>query len=341
MLVEGQTIETTWHSSSRKHYEDLGYVFTKYKDKLYVKAEDLSKSSCKIVKVSCDYCGKEINVKWFHHYNNIKNNQKDACYECRMIKSKECNFDKKKSSERYYKKLINACIEKDYVLLSNEDEIEGETSYIKYLCPIHGEKTMRVGNMLSGRGCPNCAKDKAREKYKLSVSEITQRISMYGGTLLNPEEYVNNSTKNLKILCPNCNNEFTTSLQHFLQHQGQICRECKGSKSKGELAIAKYLDNNNIQYEQEKWFDNCRDINPLPFDFFIPSLNTIIEFDGRQHFGETNWFSYDYKTTSLHDNIKNTYCENNGIHLIRIPYWQYNKINEILDKELNSHKDIV
>lgn len=27
-------------------------------------------------------------------------------------------------------------------------------------------------------------------------------------------------------------------------------------------------------------FKNCRDIRPLPFDFYLPKLNTCIEYDG-------------------------------------------------------------
>ena len=35
-----------------------------------------------------------------------------------------------------------------------------------------------------------------------------------------------------------------------------------------------------------------------------------------------------------HDKIKTLYCRDNGIRLIRIPYTQFNEIEEILKKEL-------
>jgi hypothetical protein len=63
-------------------------------------------------------------------------------------------------------------------------------------------------------------------------------------------------------------------------------------------------------------------------------MNTIIEFDGRQHFQETDHFSYSYKKVVEHDTIKNNYCADKNIRLIRISYKQINHITEILDKQL-------
>jgi len=64
---------------------------------------------------------------------------------------------------------------------------------------------------------------------------------------------------------------------------------------------------------------------PLPFDFYLPEVNTCIEYDGEQHYKPYR-FSQDEKyikkleKTKQHDLIKNLYCKENGIRLIRIPY---------------------
>ena len=55
----------------------------------------------------------------------------------------------------------------------------------------------------------------------------------------------------------------------------------------------------------------------------------------------TNYFTYSFEDTKRHDEIKNNYCKANGIRLIRIPYWNIDKIEQILDKELILHEDIV
>ena len=72
--------------------------------------------------------------------------------------------------------------------------------------------------------------------------------------------------------------------------------------------------------------------NQLPFDFYLPKYNSCIEFDGIQHYEPVEHFggqeSYDY--TVKHDKIKNEYCKNNGILLLRIPYYKN------VEEELNN-----
>jgi len=86
MLVPNQIIEVSWHSQSKEHYIKKGYRFTNYKDKFYVKAEDLSKSATQKVSVLCDFCGRLYSVSWYHYIDNIKKNTKCACYNCRHKK---------------------------------------------------------------------------------------------------------------------------------------------------------------------------------------------------------------------------------------------------------------
>lgn len=226
-------------------------------------------------------------------------------------------------------------------MLQKKEEIKNNKTYVKYICPEHGIHSIRIANLNSGKGCPECVHDKQREIYKISYEEVEKRIKDCGGILLNKKDYVNQTTKNLKVVCPSCGNVFTTSLRNFTQHGGQVCSECCDNESIGEKKIKNYLKNNGINFKQEYWFKDCRDTNPLPFDFYLPDQNIIIEFDGRQHFEETSHFTYSFETVKKHDEIKNKYCHENGIHLIRIPYTKANKIDEILKNELFLHEDIV
>ena len=99
------------------------------------------------------------------------------------------------------------------------------------------------------------------------------------------------------------------------------------------------LEEQNIDYVQEKWFSDCRDTNPLPFDFYLPKYNICIEFDGEQHFKDNHFFNFSFNLNRKHDNIKNEYCKNNNIKLIRISYLKIDSIQSILHNEL--HEDIV
>lgn len=103
--------------------------------------------------------------------------------------------------------------------------------------------------------------------------------------------------------------------------------------SKGEQKIRNFLNKNNIKYVNQKTFDTCR--NPktnrlLFFDFYLPNYNCCIEYDGEQHFRETNFHRDTLQERMNRDNIKNQYCKNSNINLIRISYKQYDNIEKIL-----------
>lgn len=102
--------------------------------------------------------------------------------------------------------------------------------------------------------------------------------------------------------------------------------------SKGEEKISNILKNYNIIFETQKTYDTCRflDTNNLArFDFYLPQFNTIIEYDGQQHF-EIGTGYYDnvdkFKKIQEHDAYKNQWCKEHNIPIIRIPYTHYDNI---------------
>ena len=101
---------------------------------------------------------------------------------------------------------------------------------------------------------------------------------------------------------------------------GAGCPKCMSSK--GEKEIYNFLTNNNILFIQQKRFIDCRNILPLPFDFYLSVYNLCIEFDGQQHFKEVKIFGgkEKFKQTQKHDKIKNDYCSKNNINILRIAY---------------------
>lgn len=105
------------------------------------------------------------------------------------------------------------------------------------------------------------------------------------------------------------------------------CGKCLFSK--GEFSIQQLLEQNNIRYIPQKTFEDC--YNPLTkikfrFDFYLPDYNTCIEYDGEQHFKEVSIFKDDLETIQYRDNLKNQYCKEHNIDLIRIPYYNINNI---------------
>lgn len=149
-----------------------------------------------------------------------------------------------------------------------------------------------------------------------------------GYKILRP--YVGNDSKILIDF--NCGHE-----AHWIRpsdlKQDKKCPVC--DESKGERAIRSYLENNNIDFIQEYKFENCRYKRSLPFDFYIKDYNLCIEYDGGQHYKPISYFGgkKTFRNTQIRDKIKNKFCEDNGINLLRIPYWELNNIKKILDEE--------
>ncbi len=179
--------------------------------------------------------------------------------------------------------------------------------------------------------CRNCnpspylfTEDKIRERLKENNPDI-EYVSDYTGSL-------NKAT----FKCRKCNHTWSTiAFPIYLGKNG--CPKC--SFSKGESKIAKYLDNKDIDYESGYVFDDCKNIYGLPFDFYISSKNLCIEYDGEQHFKpiiRSKNMTYidaleNFKKIQKRDSIKNEYCKNNSIYILRIPYTQFKNIENILD----------
>lgn len=122
--------------------------------------------------------------------------------------------------------------------------------------------------------------------------------------------------------------------------QNYGCPVCK--ESKGEKCIRGYLEKNNIEFEQECKSNNCKYKNFLRFDFYIPKYNLCVEFDGEQHYKARDFFGgqKSFELTQKRDKIKNKYCSDNKINLIRIPYWELENIDNILDEELDRLREL-
>jgi len=92
----------------------------------------------------------------------------------------------------------------------------------------------------------------------------------------------------------------------------------------------------NLNYEPQKTFPDCKNINLLKFDFYISKYNLCIEYDGELHFNAYKNFGGEekLKVRQLRDKIKNEYCEKNKINLLRIKYDEniIDKLNNYFNK---------
>lgn len=105
----------------------------------------------------------------------------------------------------------------------------------------------------------------------------------------------------------------------------------------GEYRIKQYLDLNfeNVEYYREFIF---KSLPSYKFDFYIPEYNMCIEFDGIQHFEPVRRFGgYDsFIKIQNRDKLKNEYCLDNNIKMVRISYKEIDNIDNILLEVLNN-----
>lgn len=181
------------------------------------------------------------------------------------------------------------------------------------------------------QGCSHCS-----GRAKLTHEEVVDIIYQINPNIEMIDTYIDDITK-IRFRCKECGHIWYAKPNNIRNKKG--CPKC--SSSKGEKCISKYLDEHNIEYTQEYIFPNCKDEACLRFDFYLPQHNICIEYDGIQHFqpigfskeGKVNK-DQSFAKIQKHDKIKNDYCAINGIKLIRIPYYDYNEIQQILSKSL-------
>ena len=136
-------------------------------------------------------------------------------------------------------------------------------------------------------------------------------------------EQKNNYKYYLHLKCGLCGKEFERSYYAIKQKLKFYCNDCvrkikkESNLKKNYIEFKKYVHENSkaefISTEFEGWniIHNFKCECGKPFKT-RPS---------------------DFKTRKIKDKIKSVYCQENNIKLVRIPYWDFNKIECILKDE--------
>jgi hypothetical protein len=207
-------------------------------------------------------------------------------------------------------------------------------SKVKITCFIHGVFEQKPYCHLNGEGCRKCSDEIKFQKRRHNKHIFIERAKKIHGDKYDYSivEYKNVRTK-VEIICPK-HGVFKQTTPHHLNGVG--CPTCNSSK--GELFIEKILLENNIKYNRQYIFSDCRNIKTLPFDFYLPEYNTCIEYDGRHHFEPIDLWggkeSLEYVINN--DKIKEKYCIDNLINLIRINYKE--DVKKTLLEKINKNK---
>lgn len=216
----------------------------------------------------------------------------------------------------------------------NNEEINELNGLIKK--DYHGSYEVGCYSFIMGRRCSYCRKLNNIHPYDsfgyyhfdkvMSCIDIEKYIS--------PFNISTGSTKKIKLKCFECG-FIWEGTPNNIHRQKQWCPNC--SRSKGEKEIANLLQKNNIKYISQKEYEGLIGIKGknLSYDFYLPEHNLLIEYQGEFHDGTTKVQALeDFERQQEHDRRKSKYAKDNNIKLLEIWYYDFDNIEEILEKEV-------
>lgn len=210
---------------------------------------------------------------------------------------------------------------------------------IQIICRKCGAKFNQTPNAhLCGKGCPICNIKNRNQSFSLPIDEWIARAKASHTTEYDYSDvHYNNLFEKVHIKCPEHGFFWQEAKSHM---EGQDCPHCK-NVSKGESMVSLVLDEMGIVYERQFKILNhnkaCKNSN-LFVDFYIPSQNIIIEYNGRQHYEPVDKFGGEdvFEEQKIRDSVLRQHCQHNSIKLIEIPYTKYREIRTILGKVLKT-----
>jgi very-short-patch-repair endonuclease len=193
----------------------------------------------------------------------------------------------------------------DYTLSKN---------WVTIICNIHGDFNQTPVAHLQGHGCMKCAHEKIGQELRLTTEEFIFKACKKHGNIYDYSEVDYITSEDLvKIICGK-HGIFSQKPSKHLSGQG-----CPFCVNKTEGKLKRWLEDKGFDIIHQAKFDWCISDNDkyLPFDFYILSLNLMIELDGNQHFVQvSNWKSP--METQLIDEMKMKLANEKGISVVRI-----------------------
>ncbi|WP_210466863.1 PDDEXK family nuclease [Rufibacter roseolus] len=229
------------------------------------------------------------------------------------------NFKKNSFKEKLYCETFIA----ELAQWCKDNNINSLSEYNDFLNkPDHFPSYERI-RQIYGTGYFRDKLDVVGRVYKYLTKEEAREVCMTNG-VLRSQHYLSFSQKyneEHEVRLPSDFSRFyNTTWNNFIQLSATQMF-MGNSMSNLELVTYKLLYDRDIEFETEKSFTECRSKKPLPFDFYLPNHNgeqVLIELDGEQHRVDSPESLYYSRLTKKHDNIKDIYCIEKGIKLIRI-----------------------
>ncbi|HCW2676195.1 hypothetical protein VXC74_13810 [Clostridioides difficile] len=360
----GEIFERTWDSIKRNNsIQCKKCTFNIKNDPNSINEVYLEKNMTKenVNKLIRDWLTLEDNVFLEHHYKHtwkckcgntfkrtwskIRVRENYICDECKYkLQEDRYRYEVEKDGEYEYIKSIrkNECLSSGEIVRSSP-YIKIKHKYCDSIYEISAAQFIDVGIR-----CSNCCQKRENSFAHYIEEELGEQLETYWDfkrNKVNPyyihKNYIGNKDNKEKIWikCTENNNHASYQTMSYSFIKGSRCPIC--SESKGEKRIRNYFNNKSIEYHMQQEFDGLFGLGDrnLSYDFYLPNYKLLIEYQGEFHDGTITGSYKEYfnlEKQQEHDRRKREYAKNNGYKLLEIWYWDFDNIEEILDKEIGS-----
>lgn len=280
---------------------------------LFIEEKGHDNNNKRLGRFQCPDCD---STEWITRVSDVANNKSKRCLNCKPQAQSGLNNSifQDLTGKRYGNLLVLG--------LAEADKQKKHKNIWKCECQCTDKNIVYVStNQLNFKNITSCGCGRRKD---LTGKRFGKLIALYP-----TERRTNNQSVIWHCKC-DCGNDCEYSVDRL--ERGEAV-SCGCLVSKGEEKLKKILQNLDIFFIQQYKFLDC--MNPktgcsLYFDFYLPDYNCCIEYDGEQHFhyADSGWNTKEnFEKNKYRDDVKNQYCKKNNIKLIRIPYWDYDKLN--------------
>ena len=246
------------------------------------------------------------------------------------------------------------------ITIIDKKKIKGKGKCYKYICNKckydcsehynHKTKTFEQeywiteGHLLEGNNCICCSNQIVVENINSIVKTDEWMIPYFQGGYSEAKKYVAKSTLKIHPICIGCGriNNKLVSISDIYKCENSWCECSDGYSYPNKFMFELFMilgENFETEYNPE-W------IKPRKYDFYISSINKIVEMDGGFHTQDNNMNGVSKEESKIIDNEKDRLANQNGIEVIRIncdyrheERFEYIKKN-ILESDLNGIFDL-
>lgn len=226
---------------------------------------DITCNSHEKVWWKCKKCGYEWKATISSRYNGAQ------CPKCTHKIKKDTN---------YFKNEVNNLVGKEFTV--NGEYISSQTKILITHNICNNSFMIVPNNFLKRHTCPICSNKIVVQGYN-DMLTTNPKLAMLTLNENDRIKYTENSGEKIDWRCPECGEIIKNKQIKNINYEGLSCPKCSDGISFPEKFMYSVLQQLNIDFEYQKTINfNSK----FKYDFYIPSINCIIETHGLQHYKE-------------------------------------------------------